>query len=493
MTERLAFNHVAGRSPFVAGRDTRPPPAGDPPPIADRRPATARDRSDWAFRFTVLFTAIVFLRPQDVMPVLEPLHIAELAALGGLGTMMFSRLRRGRSVTRLTPELAAILVLGGIMLVTAPFSIWMGGVVQTFQELYSKIILIYLLTINVLTSPRRVERLTWILVLSSGYIGFRATLDYVRGVNVIAHGTRVMGSIGGIMQNPNDLAMNMVSILPFALFFAVRPDRLPKRLFAAACAAMMVCAIVATGSRGGFIGFVVMMLVTAFTTVRRKPGYAAAGAIIFVCALPLVPAQYWNRLSSMMDESKDEYGTLEARRTLLKESWQAYLENPITGVGAGQFKNWNPQGREQAWHESHDVWLQVASELGTPGLIVFVYLVGRAVLAVYRSRRLLARFKPFRKRGGGGRDRTSPAAGEAGAPITRDEWVFLDAHSAAMAAAMVGWIVCASFASVAYNWTFYYLLVLAVAPRDILRARMAVKSPAKAPAAPLWRPEVARA
>jgi hypothetical protein len=49
----------------------------------------------------------------------------------------------------------------------------------------------------------------------------------------------------------------------------------------------------------------------------------------------------------------------------------------------------------------------------------------------------------------------------------------LDAHSAAMAASLAGFFVCAFFSSLAYNWTFYYLLVLAAAPRDILRARMA--------------------
>ena len=35
-----------------------------------------------------------------------------------------------------------------------------------------------------------------------------------------------------------------------------------------------------------------------------------------------------------------------------------------------------------------------------------------------------------------------------------------------MVAGLVGWFVCALFASVAYHWTFYYLLALAVAPRD---------------------------
>ena len=46
-------------------------------------------------------------------------------------------------------------------------------------------------------------------------------------------------------------------------------------------------------------------------------------------------------------------------------------------------------------------------------------------------------------------------------------------HAAALSAALAGWFVCALFASVAYNWTFYYLLALATAPRDYLLARVA--------------------
>ena len=49
----------------------------------------------------------------------------------------------------------------------------------------------------------------------------------------------------------------------------------------------------------------------------------------------------------------------------------------------------------------------------------------------------------------------------------------LSAHAAAMTAALAGWFVCALFASVAYNWTFYYLLALAAAPREYPRDRLA--------------------
>jgi hypothetical protein len=79
-----------------------------------------------------------------------------------------------------------------------------------------------------------------------------------------------------------------------------------------------------------------------------------------------------------------------------------------------------------------------------------MFIVARAFYSVFQTRRLLRRLPE----------------GDA----------FLDAHSAAMAASLTGWFICALFASVAYNWTFYYLLALAAAPRDMLRPRLPKKT-----------------
>jgi hypothetical protein len=76
------------------------------------------------------------------------------------------------------------------------------------------------------------------------------------------------------------------------------------------------------------------------------------------------------------------------------------------------------------------------------------------------------------------RRRRPPARGRARAPyeaavLTPDEHQQLDLHNTVIVASVAGWFVCALFASVAYHWTFYYLLALAAAPRDILTERLA--------------------
>jgi len=263
------------------------------------------------------------------------------------------------------------------------------------------------------------------------------------------------------MQNPNDLALNMVVFLPPAVYFALGARTVPRKLIAAACAVFMVGAIVASGSRGGFLGFAVMLLVLAAFLVRTRPLAVVAGVLVVMCALPVLPSSYWRRIASITDSSKDDFGSADARKTLMRESLQAYLENPVIGVGAGEFKDWNNNRRIESWHEAHNVWLQVAAELGTVGLAVYLFLVLRGPIAVYQTRRLL------RRGTGRGGARAAPAPA-----LSPEERVQFDAHSAAMAASFAGWIVCSLFASVAYNWTFYYLLALAATPRDILRGRL---------------------
>ena len=471
MSERLAFNagvhaHVGPTRPAAARPST---PATVVPRKSTAVSTTAVEQDDWAFTWTLVFSAILFLRPQDMVPSLQALHLAELSAIAGLAALIFGRLGRGQSVTRMTPELVAVIVFGGVILVTAPFSIWISGSIGVFNDLYVKVILVYLLTVNVLDSPKRVERLTWLLVLSVGYMGFRAVYDYRHGVNLIARGTRVSGSVGGLMQNPNDLALHMVVFMPFAVFLALRPGSFIKRILAAMCVFGMLGAIVASGSRGGFLGLAAMLVALAIMMARDRPGLVLAGVIGLMCVLPVLPDGYYRRVESITDSSKDDFNSRSARQRLFGESFEAFFQNPITGVGAGNFKNWNPQEREQAWHETHNVWLQVAAELGVFGLVVFVYIVARACNAVYKTRRLLKRLRARKPSG------PLPDISPADATV-------LDAHSAAMAASLVGWLVCAFFASVAYNWTFYYLLALSAAPATILQDRLPVMRRARAPA-----------
>lgn len=450
MTERLVFNY--GTAARVLGPAPPAPPSNDGDEPSSPR---ARDRErgrDWGFIGLMAFTAILFFRPQDQLPFLRPLHLAEVAALVGLCAMVVDRLARNQPFTRVTPELLGVVALGAVILATVPFSVWPGGAVATFTDLYVKVILIFVLMVNTLTTPRRIERFTWLLVVATSYIAFRAVFDYARGINLIENG-RVQGAVGGIFRNPNDLALNMVAVLPLGVLNALYGRTGLRRLIAAGGCALMIGTVIVSHSRSGSIGLAAMALLLGLYLMRRRPGLIVAGVLAVALALPFAPASYWQRLSSITDGSQDDTGSREARRVLLREGFEAFLAHPFTGVGAGQFKNYAPESRVQPWRETHNVLLQVGAELGAAGLAVFVFLLARAAGLKRATRRLLRR----------ARDRRA---------IDTSDAQQLELHAAALAAALGGWFVCALFASVAYHWTFYYLLALAAAPRELLADRV---------------------
>jgi O-antigen ligase len=423
--------------------------------------ADADNRTDWPYLGLMVFTAMLFFRPQDLITPLRMLPMAEIAALFALGTLITGRLGRGLPLSRTTPEVIAVLAFALCILALAPFSVWMGGAIHTFTDLYAKVVLIYVLMVNTLTSPRRIEQFTWLIVIASSYIAARTVLDYARGINLIEN-NRVQGAIGGMFKNPNDLALNMVAVLPLAGLFILRPISPLKRGVAAIGAILMLFTIVATQSRAGTVGLVAMALVLAANIVKRKPGLVFGAALVGMLALPLLPSSYLERIASITDKSLDQTGSREARSILLRESYDAFLAHPLTGVGAGQFKNYNPDERQEAWRESHNVVLQVAAELGIGGVIIFGFLLVRGFSGPIQTRRLLRRFEA-------GRTSRPNVTAPPLAPRERD---LFTTHAEVMSAALAGWFVCALFASVAYHWTFYYLLALAVVPRDYLRTRL---------------------
>jgi len=110
------------------------------------------------------------------------------------------------------------------------------------------------------------------------------------------------------------------------------------------------------------------------------------------------------------------------------------------------------------------VLIQVAAETGVVGLLAFVFLIWRAIKAAWATRRMT-------------RD---PSWMSWMRKLHRDDAArALAEHSVGMQAGLIGWLVCAMFASLAYNWTFYYVLALLVAARELAERQVVMPVPAK--------------
>jgi O-antigen ligase len=455
--ETLTFNYSPG--------DTTTRPRVEEETFATTE--AAAEPRDWGYVGLLAFTTVLLLRPQDRVPSLTSLHIAEICALLGIGPMLLHRLARRLPVFRVTPETMGLVVFGAIIIATAPFSVWPGGAIGVFTDNYLKIVIVFILMMNTLTTTARLEQVTWLILFCTGIVAALGVWNYATGTNLIENG-RLAGPVGGIFGNPNDLAMNMVTFLPPTLVIAIS-RRYPtgRRMTASVIAALMLATIVFTKSRGGLLGLGAAIAALAIMGRWVRRGFGLTLVIGLLVAAPFAPASFWARMTSIVDEQQDKQeftGSREARRLVMGDGIDAFLEFPITGVGAGQFKNYNPPERQAKFLETHNVLIQVAAETGVLGLLAFVFLIWRAVKAAWDTRRM-----------------------------TRDpEWMSwmrklqrgdaaraLAEHSVGLQAGLVGWLVCAMFASLAYNWTFYYVLALLVAARELAQHQIVSAVPAK--------------
>jgi O-antigen ligase len=436
--ERLAFTCRISTPP-----DARDKPATDPGRIAaiQMEPEQARP----AYFFLIAFIGVLLFRPQDDIPLLEVLHLADVFGTLALVALVVERLGRGLGPSRLTPEVGGVIALAAVMFATVPLSTWPGGSYAIFSDLFVKIVIIHIVMINTLTSPERIQRVITIIALGATYVGGRAVLDYARGVNLNVEG-RVMGSLNGLFGNPNDMAANLVTFLPFVVALGLRRDSRVFRLVALCGVPLIAAGIIFSKSRGGTLGLLAMLAVLLYQTGRLRPAVAVVVLAAGLSAVPFLPESFTDRMASIFDAEKDPTGSREARKALLREGLKAYLAHPFTGVGAGQFQNYGSDG-QKSWRQTHNAPLQVAAELGTIGLIVYVFLIWTAFNACRTALRDARALRHV--------DRLEHRA----------DWLGLSA--AMLCAAMTGWFVAAMFASVAYYWTLYLLLGLTGSIRDV--------------------------
>src|SRR5215471_1805792 len=252
----------------------------------------AAEPRDWGYVGLFAFTTVLLLRPQDHWPSLTSLHIAEICALVGILPMLLHRLAKRMPVFRITPETTGLVVFGVVILVTAPFSVWPGGAIEVFTDSYIKVVIVFVLMMNTLTTTARLEQLTWLILFCTGIVAGLGVLNYISGVNLI-EGGRLNGPVGGIFGNPNDLAMNMVTFLPATIVIAMTRRHSPlRRVTALVIALLMLATIVFTKSRGGLIGLGAAIVALALLGRWVRHGFGTTIVIALLVAAPFAPDSF---------------------------------------------------------------------------------------------------------------------------------------------------------------------------------------------------------
>jgi probable O-glycosylation ligase (exosortase A-associated) len=287
-----------------------------------------------------------------------------LAALG-LPGLLKGRWRRWEWVG--TDRPLAMLFL--VALASIPFSVSKLGTFNNCWE-FSKLIFAYLLVRRAAVTPARMRAAVWVLVMSAGITAVLAWHGRGSGEVYVGEGgvVRTMG-LTSAAGDPDSLANTLICSLPLLAVMLFSERGSAKRLLLAAVAALCLYVTLMTGARAGLISLAVVTLLLVLVSRRKLIVAALLGIALLVL---------WVRLPQSL---KDRYATLQTYRTeatyqtrveTAKLGFRMFEDHPLTGVGLGSFMVARAEEYDGVWLQPHNVYAQVAAEMGVLGIIAFV-------------------------------------------------------------------------------------------------------------------------
>ncbi len=296
--------------------------------------------------------------------------------------VQFGGLRPARNV------LIGIGLLFFIMLTQIPFAAAKDLAWTIFFDRVIKFAMMTFFMVALIRSPRAMRWFLAAFLVSCFYITQESTRGQISG-GLVWENQGIMRLHGAvpIYAHPNSLAGLAMGTLPFVLFlFPVIKSWRYKLMLLPLAATAIVC-VIYTGSRTGYVALGVLLLYW-WSQSRRKVRNLAIAAVVGVAVFPLLPSQYVERFKSIGGHEA-EGNSKETRIQILGDAWQVLMRNPI-GVGIASF----PAVRIQMFNrkqDTHNLYLEVATNLGIHGFAVFCYLVYAMFFALAVARNTIRR------------------------------------------------------------------------------------------------------
>jgi len=250
-----------------------------------------------------------------------------------------------------------------------------------------------------------------VVMLTSQLIFFITTLilvdslDRLRKVLLVAIGSVALGSLytlkewwggsatygagyrpGYVTGDPNFFAASALLCLPLAFGWALEGRRGWERVYCLGCLLLGLAASMVAASRGGFLGLLVGLGIFVWHSRYRARAMTVVPAALAVFLI-LSPSSPLRRL---LEPGHSDDQARDARLELWSAGLKMVQSHPLFGVGLGNFKSlvgrYSGLGSELELI-SHNGYLDVAAEVGLPGLAALLALIYYSVRTASRVRR----------------------------------------------------------------------------------------------------------
>ncbi|HXM97467.1 MAG TPA: O-antigen ligase family protein [Candidatus Dormibacteraeota bacterium] len=315
--------------------------------------------------------------------------------------------------------------------------------------IYTSSLFLIFISISIVDTLRRLRRTVLALVGSYGFASLFVIREWQQN-----HGLYSNFRPGWMVGDSNYFSTTAIFAIVLAFYFMQEKRSSWEKIFCGVCLVLTIVASTLCASRGGFLGLTAAALLLVWSSKRRVRNLILMSALI----LPLSLALPMSPLHRFLTPHED-YGSTQAHLEAWKAGEAMIKAHPFTGVGLGNFKPLMPRYVEAGTNITvdtlaHNMYIEVAAELGLPALLVFLGII----CFTYRS---LVRLRK--------------------APSTHP---LIRRTASALQAGLVGFAVAGSFVSAEYQKTSWMGFALMFCLMPLARSqKLAKKVPVPAPVA----------
>jgi hypothetical protein len=355
------------------------------------------------FFLFILANAMLFIRPSELVPELGDFelyrYVIALCLLVSLPIVLQQVFAR---VPGVPPIAGCVLALFPTVILSHLTQGNADEILGSGVEFF-KVLIYFLLLLGLLTTAGRLRQfLLWLCVFCAALaliavLRYHAGLDTQpttpsaealearkEGKNQGQHGVAVKDQIRdpetgalvdvqrmcgtGIFNDPNDLALVLITAIPLCCYWLTDAKRRALRPVWIALILMLGYALMLTHSRGGFLALMAGM--AAFLHIRFG---GARTLMLGLLVMPLMLIVFAGRMTSI---SASE-GTGQSRIQLWSDAMQFFQQAPLFGIGMDMYHN-------VSFHVPHNSYLHCYAELGIVGGTLFLGAFYFALYGMYR-------------------------------------------------------------------------------------------------------------
>ncbi len=281
---------------------------------------------------------------------------AQLVALATLMGLLFSKEAKKIPWTKETVVLLFFIIW---MCITTAFA-FNPAIAGVQLDKVLKIQLMTFISLMLLTEPKRIHQLVWVVALSLGFYGIKGGIFTI----LTGGGYHVYGPLGTFIGGNNEMGLALLMTIPLMRYLQLEATQGWLKLGLTGAIIFSLVAVVGTQSRGALVGLVVMGAFFVWKSPRKALFFLLMGLAIPLI-LGFMPESWWERMGSIQNYEAD--ASAMGRIIAWKFAYNVALENFM----GGGFNALVISGMRDV----HSIYFEVMSEHGFFGLLLYLLLL----------------------------------------------------------------------------------------------------------------------